>query len=111
MSDRFWTVIAEQHKELESAHGADDVVRILSHDRNPYGPDSGVGDGFFAGSGGDKTVREALHTAGWELVWAESAVYYTMRAPDGSLITYIEGDIYRGDRHARNTEQTGTPAN
>jgi len=113
MPDPFWTVIAEQHKELESARTADDVIRILRHDRNPYGPnwDGAAGDAFFAGSGGDKTVNAALHTAGWTTVWAESAIYYTMRAPDGSRITYIEGDIYRGDRHGRNSEPSGEPAN
>lgn len=106
MPDRFWTVIAEQHKELESARCANDVIRILSHDRNPYGPhwDGAAGDGFFAGSGGDKTVSEALRTAGWTTVWEESSIYYTMRAPDGSRITYCEGDIYRGDRRAKTSE-------
>lgn len=99
MSDTFWTVIAEQHKELESARTADDVIRILAHDRNPYGPDRGnPGDAFFAGSGGDRTVAAALRTAGWKTIWAEAAYYYVKRAPDGSTITYIEGDIYRGDR-------------
>ncbi|MFD5079537.1 hypothetical protein [Streptomyces sp. NPDC058371] len=105
MSDPFWTVIAEQHKELQSARTADDVIRILSHDRNPYGPDwdGAVGDAFFAGSGGDKTVNAALRIAGWTTSWAESSICYTMRAPDGSMITYIEGDIYRGDRRTNNS--------
>lgn len=103
MSEAFWTVIAEQHKELESARIADDVIRILAHDRNPYGPDRGHtgGDAYFAGSGGDKTVGDALSTAGWITIWAEAAYYYVKRAPDGSLITYIEGDIYRGDRRPK----------
>ncbi|MGW6144397.1 hypothetical protein [Streptomyces sp. NPDC055140] len=113
MSNPFWTAIAAQHKELESARSADDVLRILSHDRNPHGPDwdGASEDGYFAGSGGDKTVGEALHTAGWTAIWAESPVYYTMRAPDGSVITYIEGDIRRGDRSGKSPEPTGEPAN
>ncbi|MCX4681674.1 hypothetical protein OG413_41470 [Streptomyces sp. NBC_01433] len=107
MPDTFWTVIAQQHKELESARTADDVLRILSHARNPYGPnwDGAAGDGFFAGSGGDRTVAAALRTAGWTAVWAESPVYYTMRALDGSMITYIEGDIIRGDRRGNSPDQ------
>jgi len=102
--DMFWAVIDEQLQELRTAKNADDVLRILANDK---GPDRG----FFAGSGGDETVSDALHTAGWELVWSESSLCYTMRAPDGSVITYIEGDIHRGDRHGHNPEPTGAPAN
>ncbi|MFE7328038.1 hypothetical protein ACFU8W_24205 [Streptomyces sp. NPDC057565] len=103
MLDTFWALIAGQHKELESARTADDVIRILGPDRNPHGPDwdGASGDAFFAGSGGDQTVNAALHTAGWTLIWAQAPYYYAMRAPDGSTITYVEGDIYRGDRRTR----------
>ncbi|MFF7953666.1 hypothetical protein [Streptomyces griseorubiginosus] len=102
--DTFWAVIAEQLQELRTAKTADDVLRTLA---TGHGPDRG----FFAGSGGDETVSDALHTASWELVWAESSIYYTMRAPDGSMITYIEGDILRGDRHGNSPDQTGHPTN
>lgn len=100
MADPFWVTIKEQLTELESAKSADDVIRILSHERNPYPDKDGMSsaDGFFAGSGGDNTVWDALDEAGWEQSWSESGIYYTMRAPDGSEITYCEGDIYRG-RH------------
>jgi hypothetical protein len=100
--DDFWAVIRAQLTELESAQSADDVIRILSLERNPYGYGAEISsaDGFFAGSGGDDTVAEALETAGWTTVWTRAAYYYAMRAPDGSLITYIEGDIYKGDRLA-----------
>ncbi|MFD6470799.1 hypothetical protein [Streptomyces goshikiensis] len=112
MSERFWTAVAEQLAELESARSAEDVLRILSHDRNPYGPDRGgrAGDAYFAGSGGDRTVNEALRTAGWTTVWAEAPYYYVKRAPDGSLITYIEGDIYRGDRRPKNSKDNNPMA-
>lgn len=104
MLDSFWEVIAEQLQQLRTAKTADDVLRILANGQ-------GLDRGFFAGSGGDETVSGALHTAGWELVWAESSIYYTMRAPDGSMITYIEGDILRGDRHGNTPAQTTNPAN
>ncbi|MFD7956060.1 hypothetical protein ACFV4X_21505 [Streptomyces ardesiacus] len=97
MLDTFWAVIATQLQELRTAKTADDVLRIL--------PSDGDAPAFFTGSGGDETVSDALRTAGWELVWAESSVYYTMRAPDGSMITYIEGDIFPGDRHGNNPGQ------
>jgi hypothetical protein len=102
MLDTFWELIAEQLHELRNARNADDVLRILASEGR-------VAPGFFGGSGGDETVSEALRTAGWTTVWAESAIYYTMRAPDGSMITYIEGDIYQGAK-GWNPEPTGAPA-
>ncbi|MFI5867147.1 hypothetical protein [Streptomyces sp. NPDC051546] len=99
MLDTFWAVIAEQLQELRTAKNADDVLRILASEGT-------TAPGFFGGSGGDETVSDALRTAGWEQVWAESSLYYTMRAPDGSMITYIEGDILRGDRHGNNPAPT-----
>ena len=100
MSDSFWTLIEAQLTELKTAATADDVCRILSFARNPQGEgDAGsTCHGFFAGSGGDGTVQDSLLCAGWSLVWAEASYYYVMRAPGGSLLTYIEGDVYKGDR-------------
>ncbi|MFI1530032.1 hypothetical protein [Streptomyces griseus] len=92
MWDEFWKLIDAQLKELEFAKGADDVIRILGG--------SGQGDAHFAGSGGDGTVRASLFTAGWELVWQEADYFWVMKAPDGSMITYVEGDIYRGDKRS-----------
>lgn len=34
MADKFWEIIAAQIAELKSAKTADDVVRILSDERN-----------------------------------------------------------------------------
>lgn len=100
--DPFWSAITDQLKELESAKSADDVIRILSPERNPYGTGrdlmDGAAQGFFAGSGGDNTVDEALDTAGWRYLWSRANYWWAMKAPDGSVVTYCEGDIYRGDR-------------
>jgi hypothetical protein len=107
--DPFWETIKEQIAELRTAEGAADVVRILSPERCPhmgrYGSRAGFMDarasGFFAGSGGDSTVWDALDDAGWTTVWSESSMYYALRAPDGSVITYCEGDIYDHDVKGR----------
>lgn len=102
--DGFWATIAQQITELKTARNADDVLRILANERDPYRqmPDrevlTGDRDGFFAGSGGDDSVMEALDEAGWSIIWARADYYFAMRAPDGSAITYIEGDIYRGNK-------------
>lgn len=96
--DGFWEAIEAQLKELKSAKNADDVLRILAQDRNPYGPDHNTsGRGFFAGSGGDDSVEDALDVAGWTHVWRKAHYHWCMRAPDGSEITYVEGDIYPGN--------------
>lgn len=88
--DGFWAAIGAQLTALQSAGSADDVVRIL-------GPDRSAGDAFFAGSGGDDTVQGALYAAGWHVTWQQAPYYYVMRAPNGDVITYVEGDVYRGD--------------
>lgn len=115
MADTFWTAIREQLAELRTAKSADDVLRTLSPERNPYGSEwdgmDGAAQGFFAGSSVVDTVWDALDDAGWETVWDESALYYVMRAPDGSTVTYCEGDVYRGiTAHAarRINEHTNT---
>ncbi len=89
----FWAEIVAQLKALESARNADDVIRILGGAEA-----ASSGDAFFGGSGGDGTVYESLWAAGWKVVWFEADYYWCMRAPDGSEVTYVEGDIYRGDR-------------
>jgi hypothetical protein len=91
----FRETIKAQENELKSAQNADDVLRILSRSRNPNGSESGSGDGFFAGSGDD--AWDALDDAGWQVVWMKAAYYWCMKAPDDSMITYVEGDIYRGN--------------
>ncbi len=102
MSDNFWVLIRAQLRELKNAENADDVIRILSPERNPYGNGrdgmDGAADGIFAGSGGGNTVDDALDDAGWTYVWSRASYWWAMKAPDGSVITYIEGDVYRGDR-------------
>ena len=88
----FWEEIDAQLNELRAAKGADDVIRILSESG-----EASAGEAFFGGSGGDKSVAGALYEAGWRTVWIEWEHHYAMKAPDGSSITYVEGDIYRGD--------------
>lgn len=94
--DGFWQAIDAQLAELRTAKTADDVMRILATEKNPYGQaDISSAHAFFAGSGGDETVRDALRDAGWRIIWSEASYYYKMQAPDGSGIEYVEGDIYK----------------
>jgi hypothetical protein len=90
--DDFWAEIEAQCAEMRQARSADEVIVIL----NRYGSPSS-GDAFFAGGGGDTRVSECLREAGWDTVWYDAHYYWVMEAPDGSLLTYIEGDVYKGD--------------
>ena len=92
--DDFWKAIDEQCAEMRTARSAYEVIDIL----NRYGPPSS-GDAFFAGGGGDTRVSECLEEAGWTTVWYEAHYHWMMRAPDGSQLTYVEGDVYRERRH------------
>lgn len=91
-----WDLVNAQLTELKDAKTADDVMRILSPERNGQWH-AGSGEGFFAGSGGDDTVRDALYDAGWFTVVFIAPYYYAMRAQNGDMITYCEGDISRGN--------------
>ena len=87
----FWEQIDSQLEQLTSARSADDVITSLGGKAS-----ASVGDAFFEGSGGDGSVYESLSEAGWTVVWFEAGYHWCMQAPDGSRITYVEGDIYRG---------------
>lgn len=96
-NDTFWATISAQLKQASTAATADDVLRIFATAGNPYGdPHISGAPGFFAGSGGDDTLMGALYDAGWSLAWAEASYHWAMRAPDGTGITYVEGDLYPG---------------
>lgn len=58
--------------------------------------------GFFAGSGGDRTLLDSLVEASWEVVEMTASYHYRLRHPDsGSALTYTEGDIDDLDRPLR----------
>ncbi len=105
MSD-FWAAVEQQCTELRTAKTADDVLRILSPERNPDGRDSASGQGFFAGSGGDTSLEEVLDEAGWRHVWRKADYYWVMQGPTGDVITYVEGDVYRGNTITPSGEPT-----
>lgn len=91
--DDFWAAIDAQLEQLKTAQTADDVMRIC-----PTVPGLSSSEGFFGGSGGDGSVEEALEAAGWTHVRRDAHYYWCMRAPNGDKITYIEGDLERGNQ-------------
>lgn len=88
----FWAVIDNQLDRLRDAKTAQDVVDIIGKV-----PGVGVGDAFFAGGGGDRCPDDVLILeAGWQDVWREAPYHWCIEAPDGTRITYVEGDIFLG---------------
>lgn len=90
--DKFWAGVDACIDKIATARTVDEVITILNH----YFPPSS-GDAFFGGSGGDRQVIDALRAAGWTIVWAEAVYYFVAKDHAGDLLTYIEGDVYRGD--------------
>lgn len=104
----FWGQIENQLQRLRSASTFNEVHRVLldpAYDQvqkdihlngaRTFDADSA----FFAGSGGEESLQEALYDAGWGLVTAKASYYYAMRHPTtGETLTYLEGDVERGDR-------------
>jgi len=85
--DGFWEAIEQQLADARSASSADDVLRIFAvTDHNS--------PAFFGGSGGDYRLDDVLLEAGWTYAWSKADYWWAMRAPDGSGITYVEGDIF-----------------
>lgn len=90
--DGFWQAIDAQLEQLRTAKTPEDVIRVL-------GGSAEGADAFFAGGGGDDLPQEPLMEAGWVFVWREAPYYWCMAAPnDAGFITYIEGDVYVGNR-------------
>lgn len=87
--DSFWAIIDAQLNALRTARSVDDVMSVLSTEGRK------ADAGFFGGSGGDDQVCEVLAEAGWTFLWCEADYHWAMRAPDGSILTYIEGDVIR----------------
>ena len=89
INDGYWAAVDAQIEQLKSARSSADVIRIL-------GPESASsGDAFFNGEGDE--MEGALLDAGWRTYRYEAPYYWVMKAPDGSFITYTEGDVSKGD--------------
>jgi hypothetical protein len=93
-NDPFWVNVDACLDSLATARTSDAVISILSN----HFPERSAGDAFFGGSGGDRQLWDSLKLAGWTKVWAEASYHYVAKSSAGELITYIEGDVYRGDR-------------
>lgn len=99
MSDPFWTNVDNQLDRIEEVkpNSASYLIFLMNQYRTDYGMSDG--EAFFEGSGGDRQLLDSLLEAGWKVKRMEAGYYYSAVHPEtGDVITYIEGDVYRGDR-------------
>lgn len=107
----FWGQIDHQLDRLCNTSTFDEVRQILldpaydqiQNDIHLNGQRGFATDSaFFAGSGGEESLQESLLDAGWSIVVAKAPYHYVMRhRSTGETLTYIEGDVERGDRITR----------
>lgn len=91
----YWTAVDRTLHAIAAlpAQTTADVAAILN--ANPEGVAlRSQGIAFFPGSGGENSLRDALRTAGWQVVWSAAAYHYIVRHPiTGDAIEYVEGDV------------------
>ncbi len=91
MADQFWDEIRRVLTSVAHATTADELIAVVA-----TGPDqtSGSGDAFFAGSGGDDQLLDALDTNVWTVFDVKARYWWKARSTkDNSAIEYIEGDV------------------
>lgn len=91
MSDQFWDEIRRVLDAAAQAKTADELVAVVA-----TGPDqeSGSEDAFFAGSGGEDQLLDALDTSLWSVFDVKAQYWWKARSRrDDSVIEYIEGDV------------------
>ncbi|WP_396909975.1 hypothetical protein [Mycolicibacterium sp.] len=75
----------------------DDVMRIL---KNRFEPSSS--EAFFPG-GADRSLLGVLRGErdDWQIVWIDADYYWCVSDKQGNTMSYIEGDVERGNCKAR----------
>lgn len=95
MADAFWKNVDNSLDRIATATTVDEVIDTLNDHF-----EKSSGDAFFGGSGGDRQLYETLMAAGWTIVWSEAVYYFAAKDTAGNVLTYVEGDVYRGDQKA-----------
>jgi hypothetical protein len=88
----FWAEIDAQLEQVRKATTVDEVLAAC-----PPVPGTSVGAGFFAGSGGNDQLIDALGE-GWRIVRIEADYYWVAQDRNGDFLAYTEGDLDKGDK-------------
>ena len=98
--DDYWDNYDACLAKLKS-HGrtVEDVIRICNEHWTISSGDA------FCPNGGDEDLLGTLtlDAEGWETVWVEADYYFAIRDIEGGVLTYVEGDLYRGNLKSRTT--------
>ncbi|AGB27063.1 hypothetical protein Mycsm_06962 (plasmid) [Mycobacterium sp. JS623] len=87
----FWERVDKALSDARVARTADELIVALNRWH-----ETSSGDAFFAGSGGDNQLVEALDRSIWRVSHIESDYHWTaVSGVDGSSIEYVEGDVYK----------------
>ena len=94
--DDFWANVDAALTRCAEATTVEDVITILNERFNPSS-----GAAFFGGSGGDTQLLDKLYwdraDNTWRVVRYDAPYYWCLADTNGDLLTYIEGDVYRGN--------------
>lgn len=100
--DTYWNQLATEREVLaqrKPSTSAEVVAILKEHD--PMSVEL-TEDAFYSGANDGGSLAEDLEPAGWGYAWSESDCYYVLRHEGtGDSLTYIEGDVYAGDRRPR----------
>lgn len=95
MKDAYWAnVDAALDKVRDNGDTVEQVITIL---KEHFVPSSG--EAFCEGSGGDRGLADALfdEREGWSMVWYDAHYYWCAEDVNGNQLSYIEGDVERGN--------------
>ena len=94
--DEFWKMIDEQLDRASKATTVDELIACF--DKGMLAPeDRGSGEGFFAGSGGDRQLLYELDSEHWTRVTVKATYWWVACDRNGDCVTYCEGDLIRGN--------------
>lgn len=89
----FWRNVDECVAAVRTAPTVEAVIDVLNAHFSPS-----AGDAFYGGSGGTDLYAVIADAPGWSIVWSEADYFFVARDAQGGLLTYVEGDVYRGDQ-------------
>lgn len=91
-ADDYWTNYDACLDRVLAGLTADELIRTC----NEHYAKS-VGNAFFPG-GGNRDMLGTLMESGWSTVWVRAEYYFAAKDRNGDAVTYVEGDLYRGNQ-------------
>ena len=97
--DAYWAnVDTALDKVRDEGDTVEDVMRILKEHFTPSSTEA-----FCDGSGGDRGLVDVLmnERTDWTFRWYDAHYYWCAADRNGDLLSYIEGDVARGNCKSR----------